>query len=192
MAVDLMGEHWNDRCSPPWDVGELKTKVDNAYAYGARAPGAYSPEVDFAGVVHTAAPVEARQRPIVAAPRRWFRPGRPLALLRDPADDRRVPAGRAPQAGKSFIALDLAHSLATGRNWFGVEPDDRGGTIFLFAGTEGSGFEQRLAALQEDTTLPISSTAVSNLRERDALPTSSATSGPRRRGCSTPSACPAA
>jgi hypothetical protein len=169
MAVDLMVMHWNDQCSPPWDADELKVKIDNAYAYGARAPGAYSPEVDFAGVVLPPPPSKP------AGGRLWQRHGdgfdpdvRWLYYEMLPTTGVCLLAA-PPQAGKSFIALDLAHSLATGRNWFGVEPDDRGGTIFLFAGTEGSGFEQRLAALQEDTILPISSTAVSNLRERDAL-----------------------
>ena len=51
MAFDLMVEHWNDRCLPPWSTEELLTKVKNAYAYGKKAPGSESPEAAFKGVV---------------------------------------------------------------------------------------------------------------------------------------------
>lgn len=46
-AVELMAEHWNDRCQPPWDPSEIRKKVDNAYDYGANAVGAKAPEADF-------------------------------------------------------------------------------------------------------------------------------------------------
>lgn len=171
MAVDLLAEHWNDRCSPPWDVEALKTKVANAYAYGARAPGVYSPDVEFAGVSIPPMP----SKPVTD--QFWHRHGDGFDpntrwLYYDLLPVRGVCLLTAPsQAGKTFVALDLARSLATGRGWFGVEPDERGGTIFLFAGTEGSGLAQRLAALEEPEPLPISATRVSNLRERDALKT---------------------
>jgi hypothetical protein len=74
-----------------------------------------------------------------------------------------------PQSAKTFVLVDLARSLATGKSWFDTEPDDRGGTVFLFAGSEGSGFAHRLAALQEEGALPISATRVSALGERGKL-----------------------
>jgi hypothetical protein len=43
----LMLEHWNDRCSPPWDADDLAAKIHNAYAYGTEAPGANAPEKQF-------------------------------------------------------------------------------------------------------------------------------------------------
>lgn len=46
-AVLLMNEHWNDRCSPPWDTNDLQQKVVNAYAYGQEPQGVASPEADF-------------------------------------------------------------------------------------------------------------------------------------------------
>jgi len=46
-ALDSMLEHWNERCSPPWDPEELQRKVANAYDYGTRAPGAAHPMADF-------------------------------------------------------------------------------------------------------------------------------------------------
>jgi hypothetical protein len=47
-CIDLMAEHWNFRCSPPWSPNELATKVRNAYAYAQGKPGSGTPEVQFA------------------------------------------------------------------------------------------------------------------------------------------------
>lgn len=33
-AFDLIWEHWNPHCSPPWDDWELEQKVKNAFAHG--------------------------------------------------------------------------------------------------------------------------------------------------------------
>lgn len=49
-ALRALSENWNDRNSPPWDLDELKKKVDNAYLYGKNEPGIDAPERSF-GVV---------------------------------------------------------------------------------------------------------------------------------------------
>jgi hypothetical protein len=171
MAVDLMAEHWNPRCCPPWAPDELAVKVANAYAYGQNAPGAHSPRAEFAGVDVPEAPAPVHN----AEPGLWFQHGDAwsgrvdwlfygllekggVGLLVGPA-----------QAGKTFVALELARCLATGKPFFGVEPDDRGGTAFLFAGTEGSGFAARLAALGEEGRLPIAGRPVAPLSQAGAL-----------------------
>lgn len=40
-ALELLTEDggWNDRCDPPWDLDELKVKIENAYKYAKRQPG---------------------------------------------------------------------------------------------------------------------------------------------------------
>jgi hypothetical protein len=38
---------WNERCSPPWTIDDLETKVRNAYEYGKDAPGSSAPEAIF-------------------------------------------------------------------------------------------------------------------------------------------------
>ncbi len=47
LCLELMLEHWNERCTPPWSPDDLATKVGNAYRYGMEAVGAISPEADF-------------------------------------------------------------------------------------------------------------------------------------------------
>lgn len=38
-ALELMAEHYNPRCSPPWELDDLAVKVANAYQYGQNSPG---------------------------------------------------------------------------------------------------------------------------------------------------------
>jgi putative DNA primase/helicase len=48
LAVDLLNEHYNDRCSPPWEIEGLIAKAHNAYNYAnLRAPGSRSAVYDF-------------------------------------------------------------------------------------------------------------------------------------------------
>jgi hypothetical protein len=47
-AEELLSEHWNPRCAPPWSDEDLHTKVCNAYKYGAAPVGVAAPEVEFA------------------------------------------------------------------------------------------------------------------------------------------------
>jgi hypothetical protein len=50
VALELMLEHWNERCSPPWVPDDLERKVGNAYRYGQNAPGSANPAADFGPV----------------------------------------------------------------------------------------------------------------------------------------------
>ena len=65
-ALAILLEHWNHRCSPPWDPDELRTKVRNAYAYGTLPAGVAAPENDFDAVVNpliSAKPAEVSAHP---------------------------------------------------------------------------------------------------------------------------------
>ena len=46
-AFQLMLEHWNDRCDPPWGVTDIADKIDHAYRYGREQPGISAPEAVF-------------------------------------------------------------------------------------------------------------------------------------------------
>ncbi|WP_374659000.1 bifunctional DNA primase/polymerase [Phenylobacterium sp.] len=43
-TLEIMLEHWNDRCEPPWDEAELQTKVNNAASYAQNDAGAWAVE----------------------------------------------------------------------------------------------------------------------------------------------------
>ncbi len=49
-AYALMSEQWNERCTPPWDMEELKAKVINSYKYSQNALGNLSPESTLAPI----------------------------------------------------------------------------------------------------------------------------------------------
>lgn len=168
-AFDLMVDHWNERCEPPWALEDLQTKVANAYRYGENPPGSKAPETAF-GDVKIEPPVQPPREPS-----KWFRHGmkadrsnRWLFFEVAPQLGVGVLVGET-QAGKTFLEIELARCGATGKPFFGVEPVHKFGTLFVFAGTEGSDLALRLEALQEDSHLPISATYVSNLSRPGAL-----------------------
>lgn len=169
VACELMLD-WNERCIPPWTEEGLWEKIANAYRYGQNAPGSDHPAANFSGV-EVEAPEPARR-----TDPRWFRHGDHYDVTKArwtfygvlPDVGTAVIVGPST-AGKTFLTMELARCLATGKPFFGTPPDARGGTVFLFAGTEGSGFPLRLAALQEAEDMPISATSVQNLAARGAL-----------------------
>lgn len=45
--LEVLAEHWNPRCNPPWGLADLKTKVNNAYQHGREPVGVSAPEAIF-------------------------------------------------------------------------------------------------------------------------------------------------
>ena len=170
-TFDLLAERWNDRCSPPWDLDELEQKVENAYAYALSAAGGQSPAVDLAGVGDLPEPVYVKPAPV---DRRWQSHGDALNLDATwlfyellPQTGVGVLSGPS-QGGKTFVAMHLARALATGKGFFGVEPDDRGGTILL-TGEGRRSVLARMHALDEPGRMPVVSGDTSNLSAAGAL-----------------------
>ena len=130
-ALDLIEEHYNPRCIPPWDTEDLEVKIQNAASYAQNEPGAWA--VERASVAHGEAlgkllpsltPArrskfhlytldEVRQLPEPT----WLIPDilqeRGLGIIYGP-----------PQSYKSFLALDLAATIATGLDAYerGAQP----------------------------------------------------------------------
>ncbi len=171
-AFDLLASRWNDRCSPPWDLDELKQKVDNAFLYALSAAGGQTPAVDLAGVAgDVVEPRYVRPEPI---DRRWQSHGDPINfdatwLFYELLPQTGVGVLSGPsQGGKTFVLMHLARSLATGKGFFGVEPDDKGGSILL-TGEGRRSVLNRMEALGEDDRLPIVAGDINNLAEPGAL-----------------------
>lgn len=168
-ALALMGAHWNPRCAPPWDADDLAAKVRNAYEYGVSPLGIAHPSADFENVKVTPPTTET------VGGRSWFRHGGQIDLNVNWLFHQILPAEGvgvlvAPTgAGKTFLAIELARCGATGKPFFGAAPDENFATLFVFGGSEGSGFPLRLAALGEDAALPISGCQCGNLAEAGAL-----------------------
>ncbi len=47
VVFEAMRDVFNPRCVPPWNEGELRQKVENAYTYAKNAPGSDTPEAKF-------------------------------------------------------------------------------------------------------------------------------------------------
>jgi len=152
VCLDLMLEHYNDRCDPPWEPERLEAKVTSAYTNGQNPPGSDTPEAHFAGVD-------------VPSPEYKPKPPRGKIIWAGDDDDEdeewalfeRLPRrGTAmlvapTNSGKTFISYELGRCMATGDKFFGVEPDYRCGTLIL-AGEGLSGARKRMKALKN---LPI-------------------------------------
>jgi hypothetical protein len=121
MAFDLMWEHWNPACQPPWDEWELEGIIRNAANYGEDTEGGVKgfqanedAFANFVGVEFEPPPPAARDK---------------IKFIHEYADGVRDPEwlipGVLPSVGtgmiygesgsyKSFIALDMGLTLAFG------------------------------------------------------------------------------
>jgi hypothetical protein len=172
-AALLLEEHWNDRRATPHTFEELEEKVAHAYTYGTSAPGSDHPAAAFGGV-DLEPPARPVQPPAASDAWRhgdgWNKNIRWLYHEALPAVGVGVVVG-SPQAGKTFVCVELGRSAASGKPFFNVTPDRRVGVVFLFAGSEGSSFPMRMEALDEKDPLPITAFSVGDLSARGALGT---------------------
>ncbi|MPZ19541.1 MAG: AAA family ATPase [Luteitalea sp.] len=146
VCLNLMAEHYNPRCEPPWDLEDLSRKVDNAARYRKTPPGIANPANEFEPVVAARAWVtfgEGRRRALTNT--------RPLikGLLDSAALS--VVFGQ-PNAGKSYIVLDWAWRIATGTPWMGRKVAQG---VAVYVAMEGArGLFKRLEALKRKHDTP--------------------------------------
>ncbi len=152
VVFELMFDHWNDRCSPPWDYDDLRKKVDNAFNFASNSPANKS----IAAVLDGLEPLP----PPALYDKDWFLHGQPFDkdtawMFHDtiPAVGVGILSGPS-YSGKTFVALDIARALGGNTPFFGKMPDEVGASIVL-AGEGLSGMRKRLAGLKADTPLPI-------------------------------------
>lgn len=162
-CLNLLSEHWNPRCAPPWGEDELAVKVENAYRYAQNPAGVEATEYVFRDVkIEAPAPPPKPKSKWHAHGDEWrgavtwlykgLLPTTGVCLLNGPS-----------QSGKTFVALELADSLRSGRPFFGHAPRMKGATIILSAEGFGS-MKHRMAALGENgERLPIATRYVGNL-----------------------------
>lgn len=152
-ALQLMLEHWNDRCSPPWDVDDLAQKVCNAYRYAHDAAGSKSVAADFG-----APDPEAQERVEASRPRLFYLTfeeaarsaleNPPEPLVEDWLDQGAMSVLYGDSnSGKTFVMLDVAFHIASGRPWNGW--GTKAGAVVYVAAEGGKLFGRRLAALEK-------------------------------------------
>lgn len=130
-TIELMMEHWNDRCSPPWDKNELTLVVNNAAKYANGRTGFRTPSHMF-GSVNVIAPT-VREEPVaeevVQSAPSWIDeefgnapflediPDRPWLVDRLYMRGQVTVFGGEGSAGKSAISLTMAAHFAVGKDF---------------------------------------------------------------------------
>jgi hypothetical protein len=125
-TLELLLDHWNDRCSPPWQIEDLQRKVDNAYRYAQKAQGAASAQADFEPVITE---INNEMVPEYLIPDEHTLEKR-KRVIGNIAIKKMVTILTAPPGvGKSTFTIALALSKASGRNILGINPYKQGAVM---------------------------------------------------------------
>lgn len=162
-TLQLMLEHWNDQCSPPWGADDLAQKVCSAYAHAKDYAGNKSVAADFGapdpeaqGRVEASGGAEAQTRICferikdlrTLPPTRWL-------------IHRWVPEGGVGifygkwGSGKSFILMDLGLHLTHGLpTWHGARLPGAPCDVLVLAREGHQGFVKRVDAFKRKHGIP--------------------------------------
>ena len=174
ITLGLMIDHWNEeKAFPPWAYDALRTKVTNAYRYGQSAPGAADPLNEFAddikelkrtaaegggggdeppgGGSTTTGPERSGREPLKDES---FEEAatRAAEVQSDALVDGLIGQGELcaiygpPGSGKTFVAFDIAYSIATGKPFDGRKTK-QGGVLYV-AAEGGPSVRTRILALK--------------------------------------------
>lgn len=160
-ALELLAENWNDNCSPPWDLQELKTKVDNAYKYAQNSQPSQDPAAMIEGLDELSAP------PLPAPPAKKDQDFKfltltsvnnlppPAWLVKRTLPETGIAAIWGPSgSGKSLVAQDLVVAVGSGNAWCGSKTAAQGGTLLIAAeAAEILGPRLRAAGVSENLPL---------------------------------------
>lgn len=172
-AFELIWEHWNPRCDPPWDIDEiehLERKIENGYTYNTSPPGNMTPAYR---VAKAQAQFQAVSRDTIEGHGKEYKNGRFRAVDRDAMDYIKSPEwlikDAIPEGSysmligprgtfKTFVALDMALSIAVGgadywdspADWEGTWPDiTNSGAVVFVAGEGRASILSRVAAWEK-------------------------------------------
>jgi hypothetical protein len=147
-ALGLMLDHWNDRCSPPWMLDELETKVANAYRYAKLAPGNADPMADFEPITDGdyAAPAKLAHKIVRADQIKVNLEDRFLLEGFINRGTEVIVYGK-PKSGKSLFVMDIAAHVAAGQPWAGLDVEQGAVLYYVLEGFEGA--RERLGLLCE-------------------------------------------
>ena len=162
-AVEVMWDHWNPRCDPPWGEDEIEhfeTKVLNAYSYNTSPPGNITKS-------YREALLREQFKPVVRqdlASGKEVNAGRFRFVDREGMKHIRPPSWIIPSfiprngyvvlfgasgAFKSFVALDAALSISSGAGFPWAGPwgtIEEPGPVLYVLGEGRPGFTKRVRA----------------------------------------------
>ena len=166
LAFDLIWEHWNPRCSPPWsadNIEHLQRKVENGYSYNSSPPGNVTPAYHTATTLALFKPVvtQLEKGKESTAGKFRFVDEDAMSEIKPPnwLIEDFLPEGAyammfgAPGTFKTFLALDMALSIAAGGATLGPDvcwPSTGDPGAVLYAAGEGrSDITKRVNAWQK-------------------------------------------
>ena len=152
-AFELLSEHWNPRCEPPWSAEDLHKKVLNAYHYAKFPAGNSHPEADFSSV-----PSTPKEAPPVEIPWKLNKQGRVIKCFHNTINYLRSPDHRL-RGVFGYNNFTNASEIMNPAPW-------HGGRIPIHAGimdkdlkmlkgflSEEYGFESSVGTLEEAVTV---------------------------------------
>jgi len=149
-ALEVMLDHYNPRCAPPWSAEELRRIVQNAYAYGQNPAGSKTPEArsamareEFTKVDLESWPLSIDDFPLGKAPPRewliehWLPKGEISSLY------------GGGSAGKSLLSLQLGLSLTSGKPWLGMPVRTRCRVLGIYCEDSKEELHRRLDSIRQ-------------------------------------------
>lgn len=116
MALQLLVEHYNPRCVPPWSLDELSKKVENASQYGTADLGRLDPATLLGGVVLPPPPSVLAGSDWGNALDPYETPDRPWLIERLLMSANVTGIVATGGVGKSTLNLIIAAHIALGRD----------------------------------------------------------------------------
>ncbi len=174
VALDLMEEHWNPRCEPPWDTDDLTAKLAHAQAYQQNEPGAWALGSTEAAFGEAVAKLSSSPAPAATGPVPFrdvlTRTVAPVAeLIPGLLERNTVTFLSAPGAShKSRLALQWGLCLDSGTPVFGRAVEQ--GVTFVYLSYEDHADEvaRRTQAISRRLNLPSGDGHYLDLTQRDA------------------------
>ncbi|MFP4473997.1 MAG: AAA family ATPase [Desulfatibacillaceae bacterium] len=148
-AFDLLCDWNSEKAYPPWELEDLQVKIANANAYGQGQIGAGTPDSMFgppaASQDASSGKTEKRGFQFISVEELLSGP-KPVDWLVSGYLEAGCLAEIFGDAGsmKSFLALDISLSIATGSDWHGHKV--KRGAVFYIAGEGFTGFGRRVKA----------------------------------------------
>lgn len=147
LTLDLMLDHYNERCEPPWDPEDMAVKVANGYRYAKNRPGSRQAGVyQFDDVSQF---LETPKKALIQSSRDFILGFVPPDYLIDGLIQRRfIYSVTAPTgAGKTALMLLLAALTALGKP-LGDRPIEPGRVLY-FAGENPDDVRMRWIAMAD-------------------------------------------
>jgi hypothetical protein len=161
LCLDLMQEHWDPRCSPPWNDG-LKLKVISAYNTRGNPIGCAHPEAKAREFEKVEATPSDEPAEMFRDASRWIgtKPTRephiiPFLLPRAYVSMIVAAGGR----GKSTLAMQMMAAVVANKEFMGFQTEETGAVVGMFCEDTENTLHRRFRAICDRLSIDFESIA---------------------------------